>query len=214
MGSRPEEGVGRVKRKGRFLTTGDVARTCHVTTNAVKKWIRERNLAAFKTPGGHFRIRAEDFDEFVTRYRMPVAGGARDGRAAKVLVVDDDADLLQLVTMALSEPALGLAVETASDGYEALIAIGRLRPDLLILDLKMPRVDGIEVCRRLRSDPETERIAIVVMTGFPARQDVKRLKQWGIEEILAKPFAIQDLLGCVERLLPGGEGTGPIITQV
>jgi excisionase family DNA binding protein len=182
------------------MTTGDVARSCHVTTNAVKKWIREKNLPAFKTPGGHFRIRAEDFEAFVQRYQMPVSAGS--SRAVpKVLVVDDDADILNLVIMALTDPPLGLTAEGASDGYEALIAIGRMTPDLLVLDLKMPRVDGFEVCRQLKSKDATKGIAILVMTGFPSKIDIRKLKQWGVEEILTKPFAIPDLVSMVQRVL-------------
>lgn len=195
------------------MTTGDVARTCHVTTNAVKKWIREKNLPAFKTPGGHFRIRAEDFEEFVGRYRMPVTERTNRRSAPKVLVVDDDPDLLDLVVIALSDPALGLSVQGASDGYEALIAIGRITPDLLLLDLKMPRVDGIEVCRKLRSSPSTRGIAILVITGFPSKQDVRNLRQLGVSDILSKPFAIPDLVERVQGLLPGWFNSRTEITR-
>lgn len=183
------------------MTTGDVARSCHVTTNAVKKWIREKNLPAFKTPGGHFRIRAEDFEEFVQRYRMPITAVMPGRPAPKVLVVDDDTDIRNLVILALTDPPLHLTAEGAADGYEALIAIGRMTPDLLVLDLKMPRVDGFEVCRQLKSNEATKAIAILVMTGFSSKLDVRKLKQWGVEEILNKPFTIPDLVGTVQRLL-------------
>lgn len=192
-----------VKGQSQFLTTGDVARWCHVTTNAVKKWIREKNLPAFKTPGGHFRIRVEDFEEFVARYRMPLADALRQARGAKVLVVDDDPDLLSSVVLALSDPGQRLTVSTASDGYEALISIGRLKPDIVILDLKMPRVDGLEVCRQLKTGADTRGIAIVVMTGFPTKANLKKLKEWGVEEVLPKPFSLEALLATVDRLLPG-----------
>lgn len=196
------------------MTTGDVARRCHVSTNAVKKWIREKNLPAFKTPGGHFRIRAEDFEEFAGRYRMPSATAAPEARRAKILVVDDDSDLLSTVSLALSDPTLGLSVATASDGYEALIAIGRLKPDILILDFKMPRLDGMELCRRLKANPDTRGISIVVMTGFPTKQNLRKFSDLGIEHILPKPFSLSALMGTVLKLLPEGFDTRAWLAQV
>jgi excisionase family DNA binding protein len=197
-----------LKGQRQFMTTGDVARSCQVTTNAVKKWIREKDLPAFKTPGGHFRIRREDFEAFLRKYRMPLMEGAPASGPAKVLVAEDDADLRSLLVMALSDPELGLEVESASDGYEALIAIGRLKPRVLILDLRMPRLDGIEVCRRLKSDPPTRDIAIVVTSGFASVPNVRKLKLLGVEEILPKPYSLPDLVAVVQRALGRGPTTG------
>ena len=190
-----------VRQQDQLMTTGDVARWCHVTTNAVKKWIRDKNLAAFKTPGGHFRIRTIDFEDFLTRYRMPMIDELRDRRTPKILVVDDDPAVRDMWIAALSDKTLGLAVAGASDGFEALILIGHLKPDVVILDIKMPRIDGLEVCRKIKANPNNKKIAIVVATGYPTRQNVKKAKELGVDAILTKPIGIDELTGTVLKVL-------------
>lgn len=187
-------------RREDLLTTGDIARRCRVTTNAVKKWIRERNLPAFRTPGGHFRIKEGDFDAFSAHYRF-AAPVARAPKGRRVLVVDDDPAVLRVVVDALSEPQMGLTIASASDGYEALIAIGRFRPDVLVLDLRMPRVDGLEVCRLLKSSPATRDIAILVLTGYPTRANVRRWRERQVDAILTKPVKLADLVRQVRALV-------------
>lgn len=189
-----------MNRREDLLTTGDIARRCRVTTNAVKKWIRERNLPAFRTPGGHFRIHVDDFDTFTARCRAD-RRARRAARGRRVLVVDDDPAVLRVVVDALSEPELGLTVTSASDGYQALIAIGRFQPDVLVLDLRMPRVDGLEVCRLLRSSPATREIAIVVLTGYPSRANVRRWRELWVDAILRKPVPLEELVREVRAIV-------------
>ena len=194
------EAMHRVNRREDLLTTGDIARRCRVTTNAVKKWIRERNLPAFRTPGGHFRIRAGDYDAFAARCRVDFPG-PRPTKGRRVLVVDDDPAVLGLVVEGLSACGMGLTVAGASDGYEALIAIGRFRPDILVLDLRMPRLDGLEVCRLLKSSAATRDIAILVLTGYPSRTNVRRWRQCRVDAILGKPVRLDVLVREVRTLV-------------
>jgi CheY-like chemotaxis protein len=93
----------------------------------------------------------------------------------------------------------GFKIETASDGYEALIKLGSLRSALLILDAMMPKLDGIEVCRHLKSNPETQTIRILGVTGYPAvTQD---LLAAGADAVLTKPLALDEIEGCLGRLV-------------
>lgn len=112
------------------MTTGEIARRCGVSLPTVKKWIREGRLQAFRTPGGHYRVRAGAFREFAERMGLEpehgLAGGP--GGAAAVLVVDDDPRFLELVTEVLRHPPGAYKVETAADGYEALLRLGCRAP--------------------------------------------------------------------------------------
>jgi CheY-like chemotaxis protein len=190
-----------LRRRDRALTTGDIARPCHVTTNAVKKWIRTKNLPASRTPGGHFRILVRDFESFLDGRRRHDERGVDGYRRMRVLLVHHNPKARETVAGALSEPQLGLSIATASDGYEALIAIGRLQPELLILDLTTPRVDGFELCRLLKSHPGTRNMAIVLLAERNGPRGLETSSACPVEAVLRHPVRLPELLGTIEGIV-------------
>jgi len=179
------------------LTTGQAASHCQVSTPTLKTWIREGRLHAFKTPGGHARIALEEFQRFLQRHRMPTYPSPPP--PAGVLVVDDEPQVVEMLLEFLTHHPRGFKIETASDGYEALIKLGSLRPALLILDVMMPKLDGIEVCRHLKSNPETQGIRILGVTGYPA--SAPGLLAAGADAVLTKPLALEEIESHLGRLL-------------
>src|SRR5262245_8736353 len=171
------------------LTTGQAASHCQVSTPTVKTWIREGRLRAYKTPGGHARIAVDEFQRFLKRHRMPIY--PTPPPPAGVLIVDDEPQIVEMLVEFLTHHPRGFKIETASDGYEALIKLGSLRPALLILDAMMPKLDGMEVCRHLRSNPETKGIRILGVTGHPAM--ASELLAAGADAVLSKPLALDAL---------------------
>jgi len=179
------------------LTTGRAASHCQVSTPTLKTWIREGRLRAFKTSGGHARIAVEEFQRFLKRHRMPTY--PIPPAPAGVLVVDDEPQVVEMLVEFLTHHPRGFKIETASDGYEALIKLGSLRPALLILDVMMPKLDGIEVCRHLKSNPETRGIRILGVTGYPGA--APGLLAAGADAVLTKPLALDEVDSHVGRLL-------------
>ncbi len=116
----------------RFFTTSEVAKYCAVTNDGVLKWIKSSKLRAFSTPGGHYRVSAEDFRTFLERYDIPIDESFFQGpqKERSVLVVDDEPNIREIVRRLLSELDPSLKVEEACDGYEASIKIGSMMPDL------------------------------------------------------------------------------------
>ncbi len=193
----------------RFFTTSEVARYCAVTNDGVLKWIKAGKLRAFSTPGGHYRIAAQDFREFLERYGMPIDEsffGGESQRPRSVLIVDDEADIREIVRRVLRELDPDLQVEEASDGYEAGIKIGANRPDLVILDVRMPRVDGISLCRSIRQNPQTQNIKVLAITAFPEKDAVKRMYDAGADLCLIKPLDLEHFRLEVTRLLEEAAG--------
>jgi len=185
-----------------LLTTGAIARYCEVSTNAVKKWIRRSDLPAFRTPGGHFRITREAFRCFLLRHGMPISVGFFAPRVPRVLIADDEPVVRELVReLVLSATPDPVIVETAEDGYDALLKVGDFKPDLLILDLKMPRMDGFEACRSIRSNPHTAHIQIVAMTGFAGAGNRERILAAGAHTCFDKLLPIGQFLDTVRALL-------------
>lgn len=121
-------------------------------------------------------------------------------QAAKILLVDDDSLVRQVLVEALSIPRCYL-LEEATNGIEASIRLGTYRPDLLILDVFMPEMDGLEVCRSIRAEPELAGMKVIITTGYPGHPKLGELAELGFTHVLAKPFNIPALMHTVETLL-------------
>ena len=96
-----------------------------------------------------------------------------------------------------------LKIEEACDGYEAGIKIGSLQPDLIIMDVMMPRVDGISLCRSIRQNPGTQHIKVLAITAFPEQDNVKKMYDAGADLCLIKPLQFEHFRLEVMRLLNG-----------
>jgi excisionase family DNA binding protein len=178
-----------------------------VTNDGVLKWIKSGKLRAFSTPGGHYRVSAEDFRAFLEKYDIPVDESFFRGRqrSRTVLVVDDEPNIREIVRRLLKELDEDLQVEEACDGYEAGIKVGSLQPDLVIMDVMMPRVDGISLCRSIRENPKTEKIKVLAITAFPEQDNVKKMYDAGADLCLIKPLQFEHFRLEVIRLLNEAE---------
>ena len=190
----------------RFFTTTEVARYCEVSNDGVLKWIKAGKLRAFATPGGHYRISAEGFREFLTLYAFPIQesffGTVEDARrATRVLVVDDETDQREILMRRLRRIDSTWLLDEAADGYEAGIKIGTNRPDLVVLDLMMPRIDGLALCRSIRANPDTRSIRVLAITGDPGEPARARALQAGADACLPKPVGFDRLRRELSRLL-------------
>ena len=187
----------------RFFTTSEVASYCAVTNDGVLKWIKSGKLRAFSTPGGHYRVSAEDFRTFLEKFDIPVDEAFFRGTKKRrtVLVVDDEPNIREIVRRLLGELDPDLKVEEACDGYEAGIKIGSLQPDLVIMDVMMPRVDGISLCKSIRENPATESVKVLAITAFPEQDNVKKMYDAGADLCLIKPLQFEHFRLEVIRLL-------------
>jgi len=183
----------------RPYTTGEIASLCHVTINAVKKWIASGKLKAFRTPGGHYRVNRVDFLEFLDRYKMEVRDELFPEKR-KILIVDDEKDLVEFIKGALESRDNGYLIETAGDGYEALIKVGDFKPELLILDIRMPKIYGFEVCRRIKGDSSTTATRILAVSAYGA-EDLDRIRMCGADSCLPKPIRLKDFQKTIQKLL-------------
>ena len=143
------------------------------------------------------------FRTFLEKYDIPVDetffSGAQKERS--VLVVDDEPNIREIVRRLLKELEPDLKVEEACDGYEASIKIGSMQPDLVIMDVMMPRVDGISLCRSIRDNPKTQHIKVLAITAFPEQDNVKKMYDAGADLCLIKPLQFEHFRLEVVRLL-------------
>lgn len=129
------------------LTTGEIARYCHVTHRGVLKWVASGKLKAYRTPGNHSRVQLEDFIEFLKKYSMPIPLEVADKLKSikRVLIVDDDRGIVHAISRTL-KVSNNYEVDVAYDGFEAGQKFSDFKPDLVILDIRMPNLDGYHVC--------------------------------------------------------------------
>ncbi len=118
----------------------------------------------------------------------------------KILVVDDDPNLRVLLRQMLV--LRGFEVVDAEDGEDALNAVAEAKPDAVVLDVMMPIMDGITVCKRLRSQPETAQLPIVMLSGKANQEAVEEGLQAGANKYLCKPIAMAELIEHVREVLP------------
>lgn len=190
------------------LTTGDVARYCHTNLVQVNRWIKRDQLKAFRNPGGQFRIARSDFRQFLVRHGMPVVPEYFDEeRGKKILVADDDPSVVEAIGFILRAQPEQYQVEVARDGYETLLKAGDFKPDLVILDIRMPKFDGVELCRRFKLNGAIgPGLKILAITGHSEAYDREYLLANGADDYLLKPFNKSTLLEHVRSLLHGRAG--------
>jgi DNA-binding response OmpR family regulator len=129
-----------------------------------------------------------------------MAGGS-SSISASVLIADDDPNILRALTFLMRRE--GHLVRTASDGAETLAAIAEARPDIVLLDLMMPRGNGFEVCRTLRASPEYDDVRIIMLTARGGNSDESKGMEAGADAYVTKPFAIGEVIDCVTGMLAG-----------
>lgn len=123
-----------------------------------------------------------------------------------ILIVDDYPDALDIWAIFLRSS--GYRVSTAADGAEAIEKAEQLLPDLIVLDLELPRISGFDVARRLRSNPETQSIPLIAATGYSHIRQLDRAREAGFDEIVVKPCDPDLLIEEIERLLPADQDSG------
>jgi CheY-like chemotaxis protein len=118
-----------------------------------------------------------------------------------VLIVDDEPQIVSLVRATLEDERVWVA--EAADGYGALQLAELLRPDVVLLDVHMPGLDGVEVCRRLKTDPRFQQTRVIMLTAAVQAEDERRGMAAGADVYLTKPFSPLRLLTLIQSLLPG-----------
>jgi len=181
------------------FSTSEVARFCHVTPDTIRKWAEAGRIPVFKTPGGHRRIRREDLLSFLQDNGIPEPPGLRPN-GTRLLVVDDDTSIVSAIRKVLDTMNREFEVSVAHDGFDAGHLVGTLRPNVVFLDLRLPGIDGYEVCRRIKSSPDSSEIHVIAMTGFFEADTANRVADVGAATCLKKPFSADDLRRALEKV--------------
>ena len=188
-------------REKSVFTTFEAAKLCHVSPLSIINWVNAGRLPAFRTPGGHRRIRRDDLARFMRENSIPLPEELRDGSGRpRVLVVDDEATIREVIAESLARRASPYEVMTAADGFEAGRLVSTFRPDLVLLDLRMPGLDGFQVCRTIKADPETSSTIVIAMTGYHTPETEARIIECGALRCLSKPIEPSAVGGVIDAV--------------
>jgi CheY-like chemotaxis protein/DNA-binding XRE family transcriptional regulator len=185
----------------------DLARAIGVSFATVNRW--ENGRARPSRPAQRL------LEDFLRRTGLefpasPVSASKEtDSRRLRVLIVDDDEMVVDSLRRTLLRYRGVFEVEVASDGYEAGLKTASFRPDVVVLDIYLPGMDGFEVCRLLKSTPETAGIKVIAVTGFGTEPTLQGIREAGAEAVLIKPFEAVDLLRALREVL--GERLEPVL---
>jgi two-component system, OmpR family, response regulator RpaA len=174
------------------FTTGEAAKICKVSQQTIIRCFDNGQLKGFRVPGSRFRrIPREALYKFMKDNGIPT--DALESGKRKVLLVDDDADLLKLMTDVLEEDGR-FEVRVASNGFDAGMMVKEYRPDMIVLDVMLPDINGKEVCHRVRADNTLEDVRILCISGMIEEDKVQELRLSGADDFLPKPFEIDELI--------------------
>ena len=174
------------------FTTGEAAKICKVSQQTIIRCFDNGQLKGFRVPGSRFRrIPREALYKFMKDNGIPT--DALESGKRKVLLVDDDPDLVDLINKALEDDGR-FEVRIAGNGFDAGMMVKEYRPDLIVLDVMLPDINGKEVCQRVRADPTLEDVRILCISGMIEEDKIQELKLSGADDFLHKPFDIEVLI--------------------
>lgn len=197
--------LGKPQRK--FCTTREAAELLGVSLKTAQLWSESGLLEAWRTDGGHRRIDRASVDRLLVDGCGPRPQGQRAAASERFqIVVAEDEDILsRLYAIRLGAWRLAPQVTLVTNGFQALLEIGRRRPDLLITDLRMPEMDGFRMLQTLRRVPELDSMGIVVVTGLDPSEIARRGGMPTGVHLLPKPIPFDELERIAEGIAAGRE---------
>lgn len=174
------------------FTTGEAAKICKVSQQTIIRCFDNGTLKGFRVPGSRFRrIPRDQLLAFMRDNQIPT--DALESGNRKVLVVDDDEELVELLVDVFEKDGR-FEVRMANNGFDAGMLVKEFKPDLVVLDVMLPDINGKEVCQRVRSDENLDTVKIICISGMVEQDKVADLKAAGANDFMQKPFTVDKLL--------------------
>jgi excisionase family DNA binding protein len=181
------------------FTTGEAAKICKVSQQTIIRCFDSGQLKGFRVPGSKFRRIPRDLlYKFMKENGIPT--DALESGKRKALVVDDDEELVELIRDALENDGR-FEVRIANNGFDAGMMVKEYHPDVIVLDVMLPDINGREVCQRIRSDSALDDVRVVCISGMVEEDKVAELMASGANEFVQKPFEVEHLVDVMCRQL-------------
>lgn len=187
--------------KKKALGTYDIAKICQVAPITVGRWIDEGKLPFFTTGGGHRRVWDEDLVKFLNAHNYPVPADLKLSQKKTLLIVDDDPAIRKMIRRVIEKEIEDVNLQDAANGFEAGEMISSLLPSLVILDIRLPGMDGFAVCKRIRLNKALKKIKILAISGDTSKEMRDKSIKAGADAFLAKNDLSDELSALTKKLL-------------
>jgi excisionase family DNA binding protein len=184
-----------------IFTVFQASKHCNVSPKTIINWIEAGHINAYRTVGGHRRVKKPDLEDFMRKQGIPIPQKEVPCERKRILIVDDDAIIVETIVQALEEEEYDYELISASDGFEAGLQVNHFKPHLLILDIMMPDIKGYEVCRKIKTNDETRDTKIIVLSAYLDDEKFKKMREYGADLCFSKPFPLPQLKEEVARML-------------
>jgi len=184
-----------------ILTVFQASKYCNVSPKTIINWIEAGHIEAYKTVGGHRRIKKSDMEKFMKKQKIPIPSEEIIGDRKRILIVDDDQIIVETIVQALEEEEYDYEIISAADGFEAGLQVNHFKPHLLILDIMMPDIKGYDVCKKIKETEETRDTKIIVLSAYLDDEKFKKMKDYGADLCFSKPLPLSRLKEEVAKLL-------------
>jgi two-component system, OmpR family, response regulator len=182
------------------FTTFEIAQMLSVDIGAVIRWVNQGKLKAFRTPGRHRRVQKSDLLSFLETYQMPVPHAISRPHPL-ILLVEDEALVRMGLKAMIQDMHRPFLIEEAADGFEAGKKMSELAPDLVVLDVRLPGVDGFRICQEIRADSRLAASKILVVSGQLTADERRHILSCGADDVLAKPVDPEEFKTKIAKLL-------------
>ena len=189
--------------KPTFFSALEAARICGVVNQTAINWIKGGFLKAFKTPGGQFRVRPDDLADFMEARRMEIPSELLDvctrfSGKKSLLIVDDDRGLNSVIRHYVQKKIPALEIFQAFDGFEAGSLMTEKKPTCIVLDLDLPGINGVELCRKITESKKFGNPTIIIVTALEDRESELHVRNMGIHGFIKKPIDLAELASLIQ----------------
>jgi two-component system, OmpR family, response regulator len=193
-------------KKVRIFSALEVANICGVVNQTAINWIKNNHLKAFTTPGGQYRIYSEDLVEFLNNRGMRIPVELADivpilNTKKKVMIIDDDKDLNEMMKLIFLRKLGDFDIVQAFDGFEAGKLLVSEKPDVIILDIDLPGVNGHLLCAKIKDDKGLNSPVVISISGLDDTFEEEKILSEGADAFFTKPLDFEKLISAMKNLL-------------
>ncbi len=184
------------------LTISDISRMCCLPETTVVDWIRTGKLPCLIGTNGDIRVQLMDLVRLLQLLRLRIPEELCPENPLKILIVDDEPSMRRLLRLNLQGQFPGVNIEESAEGFHAGWRAHDFMPDVMLLDLRMPGINGFDVCRLIREKPEFANTKIIVVSGMGEKEAREKVLSLGANDFIAKPFDLKTLKEKILAQLP------------
>ncbi len=181
------------------FTTGEVAKICNISQQTVIRCFDSGRLRGFRVPGSRFRrVPRDQLITFMQENDIPL--DMLEGATRRILIVDDEPAIVQLLTDVMERDGR-FVIKSSATGFEAGMMTQEFMPDVILLDFKLPDINGTEVCRMVRSRSEMNNTRIIIISGVADPTEIDELYLAGADAFIKKPFRVDEVIARIDTML-------------